>query len=123
VATETLLDYLKAAAVADRETSEREIAKLKLIGERLAANFADKSLLDLTAYAQRLSPADAAAELALVRQYNDMQAPPAGRQATETLAIALRLSEQFRGRGNRFYEFVASFQAAGSLSQVGRFAD
>ncbi|MFL6275528.1 MAG: tetratricopeptide repeat protein, partial [Blastocatellia bacterium] len=121
--TTCLLDYLKAAAVTESEVSERELGKIKLVGERLAATFTDKSLLDLAAYLQRLSPAEAAAELALVREYQEMQDTLASREAAEILGIALRLSEQFKARGNRFYEFVATFQAANSSSQLGRHSE
>ncbi|HJQ24838.1 MAG TPA: CHAT domain-containing protein [Blastocatellia bacterium] len=123
VSTHCLLDYFKAMTTGDLQMSERELGKIQFIGNRLAATFGDKSLLDLAAYAQRLSPADAAAEVAVMSQYNNMLAPRVSRTATETLAIALKLSDQFRARSNRFCEFVASFQAATSLSQVGRFAD
>ncbi|HEY9231688.1 MAG TPA: CHAT domain-containing protein, partial [Blastocatellia bacterium] len=45
------------------------------------------------------------------------------RPAVETLAIALKLGSQFSARGNRFYEFVATFQAANSCSDMGRFGE
>lgn len=122
VSTTCLLEYLKAAVVTENEVSERELGKIKLVGEHLEATFADKCLLDLVAYLQGLSPAETAAELALALEYEEM-ARTASRDATETLGIALKLSGQFKARGNHFYEYLATFQAANSSSQLSRFGD
>src|SRR5205085_1523682 len=43
-------ECLKATALGETKTSERELSKIKLIGERMAAVSGDKSYLDLAAY-------------------------------------------------------------------------
>jgi CHAT domain-containing protein len=113
VFNDCLLIYLKAVANGETEVSAQELAKIKLIGQRLAATCGDHSLLDLAAYVQGLSRQEAANELALLRESMGGDREFKDQTLAEIQTIWERLRTQFRSRGNQVYEFNLAFQDVG----------
>ncbi|MEN3331704.1 MAG: hypothetical protein V7641_1069 [Blastocatellia bacterium] len=100
-------NFLKAAAHGEAAARERELAKIKLIGERVAVAIGDKSFLDLAAYLQSLSGADAANQLILVREYLAIEDMASVKLAMERQNDLQKLCVAFKESGNGLFEYLS----------------
>jgi CHAT domain-containing protein len=103
-------EYLKATALDEAKTSERELSKIRLIGERMAAVSGDKSYLALAAYLQGLSRQDAANQLTLIGEYLEIEKLPSIKIAMGRQSDLQKLSLRFKESGNQLFEFFSTYQ-------------
>lgn len=102
-------EFLKATIEGAGESGQRELTKIEVIGEGLAARYGDKSLLDLVRHARSLTREQAGVEFGLIRQYLDVAKYLTPRPASEGQAILQAIKAQLSARGNVYFEYTASF--------------
>jgi len=105
-------ECLKVASRGEAEATQRELTKIRLIGERWAAATGDKSILDLAAFFQSLSQEGAAQQLSWIREYQEIISLPKVRLAMERQNDLQNLTTRFKESGNRFLEFLLINQSA-----------
>ncbi|HKY06557.1 MAG TPA: CHAT domain-containing protein, partial [Blastocatellia bacterium] len=92
-------EYLIAATSGDRAGAERQLSKLKLIGELAAETLGDPSLTDLYNTFSALRSEERAPALALLRDYSDAVAKIQAAKHAEALPILERIALEFQRRG------------------------
>lgn len=110
--TDCSAEYLKAASLGDGEASQRELSKIRLLGERCAAATGDKSYLELVNYFQSLSHEDTVQQSTLVGEYREIDSLPSLKLVLKRQDDLLKLRTLFKASGNRLYEFFSISKSA-----------
>ncbi|MFL6214973.1 MAG: CHAT domain-containing protein [Blastocatellia bacterium] len=116
-------EAVKAAAVDDVEVSRREVFKIKLIGERLAAASGDKSIQELAAHVESLSREAAVDEAGLAREYLEITHLPTFKSMWERRNDLLALATRFKASGNQLFEYYSIYQVGYIAHGVSAFDD
>jgi CHAT domain-containing protein/Tfp pilus assembly protein PilF len=101
---------LKAVATDDAEGRQRETFKIKLIGQRLAVAYGDKSLLDLAAHLESQSRDAAVGEAALSSEYTEILTLPNLPLMLQRQKDLRTLADRYRACGNPLFEYFCVFQ-------------